>query len=101
MGYLRHARTYDRSKTRDRLRARAYGDGATIVVVGVTPHHGDGNTASQGEGWQVTTMHSRGGTRDAHSRNRPEPQQVTGEPRETETLMRGSERGRQKSTSTS
>jgi hypothetical protein len=27
--------------------------------------------------------------------------QVTGEPRETETLMRGSERGRQKSTSTS
>jgi len=72
VGYLRHARTYDRSKTRDRLRARAYGDGATIVVVGVTPHHGDGNTASQGEGWQVTTMHSRGGTRDAHSRNRPE-----------------------------
>jgi len=51
---------------------RAHGDGATIVVVGVTPHHGDGNTASQGEGWQVTTMHSRGGTRDAHSRNRPE-----------------------------
>jgi hypothetical protein len=72
VGYLRHARTYDRSQTRDRLRARAYGDGATIVVVGVTPHHGDGNTASQGEGWQVTTMHSRGGTRDAHSRNRPE-----------------------------
>lgn len=104
MGYLRHARTYDRSKTRDRLRVRAYGDGATIVVVGVTPHHGDGNTASQGEGWQVTTMHSRGGTRDAHSRNHPEhhPQvQVTGEPRETETLMRGSERGRQKSASTS
>jgi hypothetical protein len=27
--------------------------------------------------------------------------QVTGEPRETETLMRGSERGRQKSTSMS
>ena len=26
--------------------------------------------------------------------------EVTGEPRETETLMRGSERGRQKSTST-
>ena len=70
-GYLRHARTYDRSETRDRLRARAYGDGATIEVVGVTPHQGDGDTASQGEGWQVTTMHSRGGTRDAHSRNRP------------------------------
>ena len=45
MGYLRHARTYDRSKTRDRLRARAYGDGATIVVVGVTPHQGDGSPA--------------------------------------------------------
>ena len=71
MGYLRHARTYDRSQTRDRLRARAYGDGATIVVVGVTPHHGDGNTASQGEGWQVTTVRKRGGTRDADSRNRP------------------------------
>ena len=73
MGYLRHARTYDRSQTRDRLRARAYGDGATIVVVGVTPHHGDGHTASQGEGWQVTTRPRRGGTCDADSRNRPEP----------------------------
>jgi hypothetical protein len=83
VGYLRHARTYDRSQTRDRLRARAYGDGATIVVVGVTPHHGDGNTASQGEGWQVTTMHSRGGTRDAHSRNRPEHQR-----RSLESLVR-------------
>jgi len=30
VGYLRHARTYDRSKTRDRLRVRTYGDGATI-----------------------------------------------------------------------
>jgi hypothetical protein len=59
MGYLRHARTYDSRETRDRLRVRAYGDGATLVVAGVTPRHGDANTASQGEGWQVTARHRR------------------------------------------
>ena len=66
--------TFIHRETRDRLRVRTYGDGATIVVVGVTPHHGGGNTAVQGEGWQVTTRPRRGGTRDADSRNRPEPQ---------------------------
>jgi len=30
VGYLRHARTYDRSETRDRLQVRAYGDGVPI-----------------------------------------------------------------------
>ena len=101
MGYLRHARTYDRSETRDRLRARAYGDGATIVVVGVTPHHGDGNTASQGEGWQVTTRSQAGEVREMRTAATVlSLNEVTGEPRETETLMRGSERGRQKSPST-
>jgi hypothetical protein len=59
MGSLRHARTYDSSETRDRLRVRAYGDGATRVVAGVTPRHGDDHTASQGEGWQGTARHSR------------------------------------------
>ena len=132
MGYLRHARTYDRSETRDRLQVRAYGDGVPIEPKqdpynGVTQtdrnvcrcfrDHRKGNRVRgrRGKGEQVTEMPT-GEVREMrtaetvlsiiHERGcRPTRQsvqeQVTGEPRETETLMRGSERGRQKSASTS
>ena len=50
------ARTSQRDKTRDRLRARAYGDGGPVVVVGVMPHRGAWESHAQGEAVQAAAV---------------------------------------------
>jgi hypothetical protein len=62
--------------------------------VGVMPHQGAWEGHAQGEAVQVDGL-ARGSARDVPMLNWRKAS--AGEPRETETLMRGSEAGRQKS----
>jgi len=84
------ADTYHHDETRDGLTARAYGYRALGVLVRVTPHRGawEGHVqgeAAQGEGFV------RERARDVRILNQDKP--ASGEPRDTETVLRGSGRG--------
>src|SRR5579859_615685 len=87
------ARTYHLDETRDHLPARAYGDRALIVLVGVTPHQGVWESHTQGEAAQVETF-SRERARDV--RNLSRRNVATGKPDDTETVLSGLGRGRWK-----
>ena len=90
MGALRRARTSYRDETRVCLRARAYGNRALGVLVRVTPHQGAWEGHAQGEAAQGDRM-ARGSARDVRMLNQRNP--ASGEPRDTETVPRGSGRG--------
>ena len=91
MGGLRCARTYHLDETRDRLKVRAYGDRALIVLVRVTPHQGGRESRLQGEAAQVETA-LWGRARDVRILNRRNVS--TGKPDDTETVLSGLGRGR-------
>jgi len=74
---------------RDRLRARAYGDGGLIVVVRVMPHRGAWESHAQGEAVQVDGL-AGGSARDVQWLNWRKA--ATGEPCDAETVTHGSER---------
>ena len=74
---------------RDRLRARAYGDGGLIVVVRVMPHQGAWESHAQGEAVQVDGL-AGGSARDVHLLNWRKT--AAGEPCDAETVTHGSER---------
>ena len=84
----------------DRLRTRVYDDGGLIVVVRVMPHQGAWEGHVQGEAVQVDFF-LRESARDVQMLNWRKG--TTGEPRATETGMRGSERdgGKRSSNGTS
>jgi hypothetical protein len=82
VGGLRCARTYHLDETRDHLRARAYGDRALVVLVGVTPHQGVWESHMQGEAAQVEAF-SRERARDVRNLNWGNV--ATGEPDDTES----------------
>jgi hypothetical protein len=50
MGHLSRAMTYDEDERGIAYGRESYGDGVPIVVVGVTPHQGDGNAARRAKG---------------------------------------------------
>ena len=50
------ARTSHHDETRDHLRARAYGDRALVVLVGVMPYQGVWESHTQGEAAQVVAF---------------------------------------------
>lgn len=89
MGVLHRARTYHGDETRDRLRARAYGDGGLVVVVGMMPHQGAWESHAQGEAVQVDDL-ARGSARDVRLLNWRKA--ATGEPCDAETVTHGSKR---------
>jgi hypothetical protein len=90
VGALRRARTYRRDETRDCLTARAQGNRALIVLVRVTPHQGTWEGHVQGEAAQGEGL-DRERARDVRILNQNKP--ASGEPRDTETVLRGSGRG--------
>ncbi len=55
-----------------------HGHGVLILLVGVTPHQGDRETRSQGEGAQVSAVNAQGGVRDAQSRPCQETSRISG-----------------------
>jgi len=77
-----------------------HGHGVLILLVGVTPHQGDRETRSQGEGAQVSAVNAQGGVRDAQSRPCQETSRISGsrhwkaQCHESDTLRLG--RGRRK-----
>jgi hypothetical protein len=83
------ASTSHRDETRDRLRARAYGDGGLVVVVGVMPHRGAWESHAQGEAVQADGC-AGGSARDVRMLNWR--MAVAGEPCDAETVTHGSER---------
>ena len=83
------ARTSYRDETRDRLRARAYGDGGPVVVVGVMPHRGAWESHAQGEAVQADSC-AGGSARDVYMLNWR--MAAAGEPCDAETVTHGSER---------
>ncbi|HLZ58755.1 MAG TPA: hypothetical protein VKR06_17585 [Ktedonosporobacter sp.] len=87
------ARTYHLDETRDHLRARAYGDRALVVLVGVTPHQGVWESHMQEEAAQGEAF-TRERARDVRNLNRPNV--ATGEPDDTERVLSGSGRGGEK-----
>ena len=80
------ARTYHLDETRDHLRARAYGDRALVVLVGVTPHQGVWESHMQEEAAQGEAF-TRERARDVRNLNRPNV--ATGEPDDTERVLSG------------
>ena len=90
MGDLRCARTYHPDETRDHLRARAYGDRALIVLVRVTPHQARREGRLQGEAAQGYAL-AGGSARDVRLLNWSKSD--SGEPRDAETVLRGSGKG--------
>ncbi len=99
MGSLRRSRTFLSDGTRDHPpRREAQGDGVPIVVVGVTPHQGGRESRPQGEGAPVTRWTASCEVRVMRNADTVLTIiQVTREPRDTETVMRGSEGGGWKS----
>jgi hypothetical protein len=83
------ARTYHCDEMWDRLRARAYGDGGLVVVVGVMPHRGAWESHAQGEAVQADSC-AGGSARDVYMLNWR--MAAAGEPCDAETVTHGSER---------
>jgi hypothetical protein len=83
------ARTSPRDGTWDCLWVRAYGNRALGVLVRITSHQGRREGRLQGEAAQGYAL-AGGSARDVHLLNWRKA--AAGEPRELETLMRGSER---------
>ena len=80
-----------------------YGHGVVVVVVGVTSHRGERESRLQGEARQVIgcqdreVREMRNAVADLNIIRAFVSKSVTGEPRDTETVMRGSEGGGWKS----
>ena len=81
------ARTYHRDETWDCLRVRTYGNRALEVLVSVTPHQGRREGRLQGEAAQGYAL-ARGRARDVRMLNWSKSD--SGEPRDAETVLRGS-----------
>ena len=84
------ARTYHRDETWDCLRVRTYGNRALEVLVSVTPHQGRREGRLQGEAAQGYAL-ARGRARDVRMLNWSKSD--SGEPRDAETVLRGSGKG--------
>jgi hypothetical protein len=87
------ADTYHHDETRDCLKARANGNRALVVLVRVTPHRGAWEGHVQGEAAQGEGL-VRERARDVRILNQDKP--ASGEPRDAETVLRGSGRGGRK-----
>jgi hypothetical protein len=87
------ARTYHYDGTWDCLKVRAYGNRVLVLLVRVTSHQGRREVRLQGEAAQEYG-NAGGRARDVHILN----WRITdsGEPRDAETVLRGSGRGGEK-----
>ena len=84
------ARTYHHDETWDCLRVRTYGNRALEVLVSVTPHQGRREGRLQGEAAQGYAL-AGGSARDVRMLNWNKSD--SGEPRDAETVLRGSGKG--------
>ena len=91
MGLLSRTSTYNRDERGITYGARApNGDGGPIVVVGVTPHQGDGSAVHRAkrDRWSVISRHAVRGMRNAKvalMTNRHRAVMTTGELLDTES----------------